>query len=92
VGEVVLGTDKRLRVRMSADYGRLEFLRVLRSHQLDPITDVGALVAPPVVFPAPDPVTDTNPQEAGSPAGTTDATEGDPGEAEPAPGAGAPSD
>jgi rod shape-determining protein MreC len=53
VGEVVLGTDRRLRVRLSADYGRLEFLRVLRSHALEPITDAGSLVAPPVVFPAP---------------------------------------
>jgi rod shape-determining protein MreC len=93
VGEVVLGTDKRLRVRMSADYGRLEFLRVLRSHQLDPITDVGALVAPPVVFPAPEPVVDDAAGAAeATTTGTTDATEGDPGEAEPAPGAGAPSD
>jgi rod shape-determining protein MreC len=92
VGEVVLGTDKRLRVRMSADYGRLEFLRVLRSHQLDPITDVGALVAPPVVFPTPEPVTDTPPENTENPEGTSDVTEGSPGEVEPAPGAGAPSD
>jgi rod shape-determining protein MreC len=93
VGEVVMGTDKRLRVRMSADYGRLEFLRVLRSHALDPITDVGALVAPPVVFPAPEPVLDSNGEATDAPTiGTGDAMDGDPGEAEPAPGAGAPSD
>jgi rod shape-determining protein MreC len=95
VGEVVLGTDKRLRVRMSADYGRLEYLRVLRSHDLDPITDVGALVAPPVVFPAAEPTVDTGAEAAGDAAttGTPDATGGDPGEAEvPAPGTGAPSD
>ena len=47
VGSVVQGPDRRLRVQLSADYGRLEFLRVLRSHDLDPITDPGALVAPP---------------------------------------------
>lgn len=46
VGQVVLGTDKRLRVVLAADYQRLEFLRVLRSHELEPITDAGALVAP----------------------------------------------
>ena len=46
VGQVVMGSDKRLRVAMSADYQRLEFLRVLRSHALDPITDAGALIAP----------------------------------------------
>lgn len=52
VGQVALGTDKRLRVVLAADYQRLEFLRVLRSHQLEPITDSGALIAP---APAPPP-------------------------------------
>ena len=46
VGQVVMSSDKRLRVVLSADYQRLEFLRVLRSHALDPITDAGALIAP----------------------------------------------
>ncbi|MFN3844970.1 MAG: rod shape-determining protein MreC [Paracoccaceae bacterium] len=54
VGQVVLGNDRRLRVSLSADYQRLEFLRVLRSHQLTPITDAGALVAPPVLPAGPD--------------------------------------
>jgi rod shape-determining protein MreC len=49
VGQVALGTDKRFRVVLSADYARLEFLRVLRSHELVPITDPGRLVAPPLV-------------------------------------------
>ena len=44
VGQVVMGTDRRLRVVLSADYERLEFLRVLRSHDLQPITDPGARV------------------------------------------------
>lgn len=48
VGTVAQGTDRRLRVRLSADYGRLEFLRVLRSHDLEPLTDPGRLVAPPL--------------------------------------------
>ncbi|THD81440.1 rod shape-determining protein MreC [Aliigemmobacter aestuarii] len=52
VGSAVQGPDRRLRVQLSADYGRLEFLRVLRSHRLEPITDPGALVAPPQ--PSPD--------------------------------------
>ncbi|MCE6952104.1 rod shape-determining protein MreC [Cereibacter sphaeroides] len=47
VGQVAQGPDRRLRVRLAADYGRLEFLRVLRSHDLEPITDPGSLVAPP---------------------------------------------
>jgi len=46
VGQVVLGNDKRLRVALAADYQRLEFLRVLRSHELEPILDAGALVTP----------------------------------------------
>ncbi|RME14686.1 MAG: rod shape-determining protein MreC, partial [Alphaproteobacteria bacterium] len=33
VGEVIRGADRRLRVRLAADYGRLDFLRVLRSHE-----------------------------------------------------------
>ncbi|MDH2325363.1 rod shape-determining protein MreC [Cereibacter sp. SYSU M97828] len=48
VGEVAQSPDRRLRVRLAADYGRLEFLRVLRSHELQPLTDPGSLVAPPV--------------------------------------------
>jgi len=54
VGQVALGNDRRLRVVLSADYQRLEFLRVLRSHELAPITDAGGLVAPPPVIPLPD--------------------------------------
>lgn len=69
VGQVVLGTDKRLRVALSADYQRLEFLRVLRSHELPPITDAGALVAsPPVQGPPPPPAA---PEPASGPVGGT---------------------
>lgn len=46
VGTVVLGNDNRLRVTLKADYQRLEFLRVLRSRGIEPITDAGALLAP----------------------------------------------
>ncbi|HGG06380.1 MAG TPA: rod shape-determining protein MreC [Aliiroseovarius sp.] len=56
VGHVVQGPDRRFRVRLAADYGRLEFLRVLRSHPGEAITDPGALVAPaiaPTLLPAP---------------------------------------
>lgn len=54
VGQVAQGTDGRLRVRLAADYERLEFLRVLRSHEIEPITDPGGLIAEPVVPPATD--------------------------------------
>lgn len=53
VGQVVLGADKRLRVSLAADYQRLQFLRVLRSHALTPVTDDGALIAPPPGVPLP---------------------------------------
>jgi rod shape-determining protein MreC len=44
IGEAVLGNDGRLRVHLAADYERLEYLRVLRSHQAEPLTDPGGLV------------------------------------------------
>lgn len=53
VGQVELGTDRRLRVRLAADYERLSFLRVLRSHPAEQITEAGGLIAPPVA-PAPE--------------------------------------
>ena len=53
VGTVALGTDKRLRVILAADYERLEFLRVLRSQAAEPITDPGALLAPEPPQPLP---------------------------------------
>ncbi len=46
VGQVAQGTDQRLRVRLSADYERLEFLRVLRSPAARPLEDPGGLVLP----------------------------------------------
>jgi len=45
VGQVALGTDNRLRVRLSADYERLEFLRVLRAQPHEVIEDPGGLLA-----------------------------------------------
>ncbi|MGA0541815.1 rod shape-determining protein MreC [Neotabrizicola sp. VNH66] len=48
VGQVVMGSDRRLRVVLAADYQRLEFLRVLRSHELEPIMDAGGVIAAPL--------------------------------------------
>lgn len=62
VGTVVQGNDRRLRVALSADYERLEFLRVLRSHASETIKDAGSLIgipasqAPSVQTTAPAPV------------------------------------
>jgi rod shape-determining protein MreC len=46
VGQVAQGNDRRLRVRLSADYERLDFLRVLRSLRKEPLADPGGLVLP----------------------------------------------
>lgn len=67
VGLVAMGTDRRLRVRLSADYERLQFLRVLRSHPGEQVDDNGALiVTTPTQAPAETPGTedaDTNSAE-----------------------------
>lgn len=44
VGQVAQGSDGRMRVLMAADYGRLEFLRVLRSHPAEAVVDVDAII------------------------------------------------
>lgn len=55
VGEVIQGNDRRLRVRLAADYERLEFLRVLRSHAGEAVKDTGGLIVMnPVLAPVPD--------------------------------------
>jgi rod shape-determining protein MreC len=46
VGQVVQGPDRRLRVALAADYARLEFLRVLRSHPPERIEEPGVLIPP----------------------------------------------
>jgi rod shape-determining protein MreC len=49
VGQVVQGNDRRLRVALAADYLRLEFLRVLRSTEVERISDPGGLILPPAL-------------------------------------------
>lgn len=46
VGQVAADPSGRLRVRLAADYERLEFLRVLRHHGVEELRDPGGLVAP----------------------------------------------
>lgn len=48
VGQVAQTPDGRLRVRLAADYTRLEFLRVLRKHPRAKIADPGSLVLPDI--------------------------------------------
>lgn len=47
VGQVVQRQDRRLRVLLAADYQRLDFLRVLRSHPAEQLRDAGPLIPPP---------------------------------------------
>lgn len=49
VGEVALDPGGRMRVRLAADYERLEFLRVLRHHGRERILDPGDLVLPDIL-------------------------------------------
>ena len=59
IGQVALGSDRRMRVRLSADYERLEFLRILRARDVAVISDLGSLIAPtepPEFVPDDDPV------------------------------------
>jgi rod shape-determining protein MreC len=46
VGKVVVQSDKRLRVRLEADFNRLEYLRIMRSQPMEVIPDAGSLIVP----------------------------------------------
>lgn len=46
IGQVAADPGGRLRVRLAADYERLEFLRVLRNPRTEVLRDPGALVVP----------------------------------------------
>ncbi|MDQ2094642.1 rod shape-determining protein MreC [Rhodalgimonas zhirmunskyi] len=58
VGEVARDPGGRLRVRLAADYERLEFLRVMRHHGQEKIFDPGRMILPeePVEQPEADPL------------------------------------
>lgn len=47
VGQVVVTRDARLRTRLAADYSRLSFLRVMRSHPGTTLNDPGDIIGPP---------------------------------------------
>jgi rod shape-determining protein MreC len=46
IGQVALGTDRRLRVVLAADYEQLDYLRVLRTLERERIVDPGSLILP----------------------------------------------
>ena len=49
VGQLATDPRGRMRLRIAADYERLEFLRVLRSYGLEDLSDPGQLIAPDVL-------------------------------------------
>lgn len=55
IGQVAKDRSGRMRVRLAADYSRLEFLRVLRHHGTEVIQDPGGLVGAPPGDPVPQP-------------------------------------
>jgi rod shape-determining protein MreC len=75
VGHVVVDREGRLRARPSADFSRLNFLRVMRSHPGSSLSDPGGLIGPP--WPLPDTNIDTpTPEEAAELAVEDEATDG----------------
>ena len=54
VGQVATDPGGRLRVRLAADYERLKFLRVLRSHPTEPVTDIANVLTANDGTPAPE--------------------------------------
>ncbi len=46
IGQITADPGGRLRVRLAADYERLEFLRVLRHHGHEPVPDTARVIAP----------------------------------------------
>ncbi len=46
IGQVAADPSGRLRVRLAADYERLEFLRVLRHHGTEPVSDTARIIGP----------------------------------------------
>ncbi|MEM6609756.1 MAG: rod shape-determining protein MreC [Pseudomonadota bacterium] len=47
VGQVIVTPDGRYRTLLAADYARLNFLRVMRSHPGTTLSDPGGLIGPP---------------------------------------------
>ena len=68
IGQVAKDPGGRLRVRLSADYERLEFLRVLRNYGAERIEDTGKLIRPEAV--------PSNPETPTEPEQTSEASDG----------------
>jgi len=59
LGQVAADPGGRLRVRLAADYERLEFLRVLRHYGTEPVSDAGSVLG---AYPAPQLTQGTTPE------------------------------
>ena len=59
IGQIAADPGGRLRVRLAADFERLEFLRVLRHHGTESVVNTPAVIS--------DPIPVTQPQEAAAP-------------------------
>ncbi|MAT89042.1 MAG: hypothetical protein CL532_10985, partial [Aestuariivita sp.] len=46
LGHLAVDTSKRLRVRLAANYERLEFVRLLRDYGRETITEKGKIISP----------------------------------------------
>lgn len=57
IGNITQDRGGRMRVRLAADYERLEFLRVLRNYGTERIDDPGRLILPEASSPAPNTAT-----------------------------------
>ena len=84
VGRVAQGTDGRLRLRLAADYGQLEFVRVLRSPMVESIADPGGLIVPSPDYEPPAPPADPDFIGPPLPPAQLTSTSAVPGEADPA--------
>jgi rod shape-determining protein MreC len=51
IGQVAADPSGRLRVRLAADFERLKFLRVLRHHGTQPVSDVARIIGPQLPSP-----------------------------------------
>lgn len=49
IGHIAVDTGGRMRVRLAADYERLEFLRILRNYGTERISDPGRMVLPEIL-------------------------------------------
>ncbi|MEM9318782.1 MAG: rod shape-determining protein MreC [Pseudomonadota bacterium] len=81
VGQIVVTSDGRYRALLSADFTRLNFLRVMRSHPGTTINDPGGLIGPPWPL-APEPPAALGPGPETQPIPNPRAAAGDAAEAE----------